>query len=337
MWQVWTIIQQNGPDHLGLWFNVVQCARMALITSGCGSTWFNAQGSVPEPVIESLYTNAYKALKPGGRLLVHDFMVRHRLCIVCSTPFVAKALPLRAALQVDDSLDGPPLGALWALQHVTVNASGLGAAAAAPPLPAPAPAPATATAPPAPPLSLATRQIGRNPNWRHLLRQARSQRPPAAPGESSTVLRPPTGESDRDRFGWLTIGPGDGCQMDGGGIPEGVVSCVAVRTASGVPHVQGVHAHHSSSARPRSLSFLLLVLGTDSRDESRRGAERAIGEGKTEGNRRESADVHRPLGADPMMTGQGTLRCTTMGATNGCVVLPTRVGIRDTPAAAASR
>ena len=27
---------------------------------------------------------------------------------------------------VNDSLDGPPLGALWALQHVTVNADGLG-------------------------------------------------------------------------------------------------------------------------------------------------------------------------------------------------------------------
>lgn len=58
-------------------------------------------GSVPEAIIGALYSNAFKALKPGGRLLVHDFMV-------------------------DDSLDGPPLGALWALQHVTVNADGLG-------------------------------------------------------------------------------------------------------------------------------------------------------------------------------------------------------------------
>jgi SAM-dependent methyltransferase len=58
-------------------------------------------GSVPEPVIQSLYNNAFKALRPGGRLLVHDFMV-------------------------DDSLAGPALGALWGLQHVTVNASGLG-------------------------------------------------------------------------------------------------------------------------------------------------------------------------------------------------------------------
>merc|ERR1719310_1165274 len=58
-------------------------------------------GSVPEVIIGELYKNAYKALKPGGRLLVHDFMV-------------------------NDSLDGPALGALWALQHVTVNADGLG-------------------------------------------------------------------------------------------------------------------------------------------------------------------------------------------------------------------
>jgi 16S rRNA (cytosine1402-N4)-methyltransferase len=44
---------------------------------------------------------AWSVLKPGGRLLVHDFMV-------------------------NDSLDGPRLGALWALQHVAVNAGGLG-------------------------------------------------------------------------------------------------------------------------------------------------------------------------------------------------------------------
>lgn len=58
-------------------------------------------GSVPEPIIQALYNNAYKALRPGGRLLVHDFMV-------------------------DDNLEGPALGALWGLQHVTVNAGGLG-------------------------------------------------------------------------------------------------------------------------------------------------------------------------------------------------------------------
>lgn len=58
-------------------------------------------GSVPAHAIVGLYSNAYKALGPGGRLVVHDFMV-------------------------DNSLDGPQLGALWALQHVTVNPDGLG-------------------------------------------------------------------------------------------------------------------------------------------------------------------------------------------------------------------
>jgi len=58
-------------------------------------------GSVPEPIIGRLYANAFKALQPGGRLFVHDFIV-------------------------DDNLTGPALAALWALQHVTVNAEGLG-------------------------------------------------------------------------------------------------------------------------------------------------------------------------------------------------------------------
>jgi len=58
-------------------------------------------GSVPADAIQGLYSNAYKAMLPGGRLIVHDFMV-------------------------DDSLDGPQLGALWALQHVAVNPEGLG-------------------------------------------------------------------------------------------------------------------------------------------------------------------------------------------------------------------
>merc|ERR1712000_187892 len=58
-------------------------------------------GSVPANAISGLYANAHTALSFGGRLIVHDFMV-------------------------DDSLDGPPLAALWALQHVTVNPEGLG-------------------------------------------------------------------------------------------------------------------------------------------------------------------------------------------------------------------
>lgn len=62
-------------------------------------------GSVPEALIAQLYGNAMKTLKPGGKLIVHDFMV-------------------------DDTKDGPALGAYWALQHVTVNPDGLGLAPA---------------------------------------------------------------------------------------------------------------------------------------------------------------------------------------------------------------
>lgn len=63
-------------------------------------------GSVPEPALLDIYARARLALKPNGMLVVHDFMV-------------------------DDALDGPRHAALWALQHVTVNAQGLGLTPAA--------------------------------------------------------------------------------------------------------------------------------------------------------------------------------------------------------------
>ena len=40
-----------------------------------------------------MYTGAFEALKPGGTVVVHDFMV-------------------------EDTRDGPPLAALWACQHL---------------------------------------------------------------------------------------------------------------------------------------------------------------------------------------------------------------------------
>lgn len=58
-------------------------------------------GSIPDAALDDVYANARAALKPGGALVVHDFMV-------------------------DDTLDGPPSAALWALQHVTVSPEGLG-------------------------------------------------------------------------------------------------------------------------------------------------------------------------------------------------------------------
>jgi len=57
--------------------------------------------SVPHAAVPSLYERALSRLRPGGMLIVHSFMV-------------------------DDSLDGPLLGALWSLQHIAVNADGLG-------------------------------------------------------------------------------------------------------------------------------------------------------------------------------------------------------------------
>ena len=33
---LWTILQHDGPDHLGLWYNALPEHQMALIASGCG-------------------------------------------------------------------------------------------------------------------------------------------------------------------------------------------------------------------------------------------------------------------------------------------------------------
>jgi 2-hydroxy-4-(methylsulfanyl)butanoate S-methyltransferase len=53
--------------------------------------------AVSETATASLLGRAYKALRPGGRLLVHDFMV-------------------------DDDHTGPPLAALWLLNAITIDA-----------------------------------------------------------------------------------------------------------------------------------------------------------------------------------------------------------------------
>lgn len=76
--------------------------------------FFVVSSSWPELFLPSIYSsvsfnflfgleflrNAWKVLKTGGLLVIHDFMV-------------------------EDAKDGPLLGALWALQHVTVNPKGL--------------------------------------------------------------------------------------------------------------------------------------------------------------------------------------------------------------------
>lgn len=48
---------------------------------------------VPADGLPVLAANAWKALEPGGRVIIHDFMV-------------------------DDDREGPPLAAMWALQHM---------------------------------------------------------------------------------------------------------------------------------------------------------------------------------------------------------------------------
>jgi ubiquinone/menaquinone biosynthesis C-methylase UbiE len=53
--------------------------------------------AVSQTATAVLLGRAYKALRPGGRLLVHDFMV-------------------------DDDHSGPPLAALWLLNAITIDA-----------------------------------------------------------------------------------------------------------------------------------------------------------------------------------------------------------------------
>lgn len=58
-------------------------------------------GSIPLQALPGLYSNAFKALKPGGVAILHDFFV-------------------------DNDGDGPTNAALWALAHTTVNPDGMG-------------------------------------------------------------------------------------------------------------------------------------------------------------------------------------------------------------------
>ena len=58
-------------------------------------------GSVPAESLPDLYARCVEALNPGGMLIVHDFMV-------------------------ENSMDGPKLTALWALQHMIFVPGGVG-------------------------------------------------------------------------------------------------------------------------------------------------------------------------------------------------------------------
>lgn len=63
-------------------------------------------GSVPMSVIPAILRNAFRALRPGGLFLIHDYMAK-------------------------DALDGPMYAALWALAHLTINVDGVGLTPAA--------------------------------------------------------------------------------------------------------------------------------------------------------------------------------------------------------------
>lgn len=56
---------------------------------------------VPGDAISKLCVDAHRVLKPGGRIVVHDFMV-------------------------EDDRTGPPLAALWQLQHMVYTPEGVG-------------------------------------------------------------------------------------------------------------------------------------------------------------------------------------------------------------------
>lgn len=77
---------------------------------GTNANWPNGQdvvlmsylfSGVPGDAIPKLCADAYRVLKPGGRIVVHDFMV-------------------------GDERTGPPLAALWQLQHMVYTPDGVG-------------------------------------------------------------------------------------------------------------------------------------------------------------------------------------------------------------------
>eukprot|EP00985_Skeletonema_marinoi_P002769 scaffold1140_cov149-Skeletonema_marinoi.AAC.5 len=58
-------------------------------------------GSIPSEALAGLYSNTFRALKPGGKAIIHDFFL-------------------------SNDGRGPPNAALWALAHISVNPTGMG-------------------------------------------------------------------------------------------------------------------------------------------------------------------------------------------------------------------
>lgn len=85
-------LSANDP---GSWHGVVQEESFDVVLMSYIS------GSIPHETLPGLYKNAYRALKPGGIVILHDFFV-------------------------DNDGSGPTNAALWALAHCTVNPEGMG-------------------------------------------------------------------------------------------------------------------------------------------------------------------------------------------------------------------
>mmetsp|Transcript_29185 Transcript_29185/g.62537 ORF Transcript_29185/g.62537 Transcript_29185/m.62537 type:complete len:245 (-) Transcript_29185:190-924(-) len=82
----------TAPDQ---WMGIVENESFDVVLMSYVS------GSIPAQGLSGLYRNAYRALKPGGIAIIHDFFV-------------------------DNNGEGPKNAALWALTHVTVNPEGMG-------------------------------------------------------------------------------------------------------------------------------------------------------------------------------------------------------------------
>lgn len=79
----------------GSWENVVEEESFDVVLLSYVS------GSIPSEALAGLYSNAFRALKPGGKAVIHDFFI-------------------------NNDGRGPPNAALWALAHVSVNPDGMG-------------------------------------------------------------------------------------------------------------------------------------------------------------------------------------------------------------------
>ena len=92
----WIILQQDGPNHLGLWYNALPEHQMALITSGCVpvsrniamnylQTWLliDVGGCLPITYIQSAHLSSHS--------LCHCFVSANAFVTACPRPFTVVA------------------------------------------------------------------------------------------------------------------------------------------------------------------------------------------------------------------------------------------------------